>query len=77
MTVMIVLLALMLFVNILTLLVFYDLTRCYKDNLERKPLPMINLPKREPKESAEYKEFKSIISNLESYDGTGKNQERL
>lgn len=39
--------------------------------------PKIKIPKREPKESKEFKELKTVMDNLEAYDGTGRNQRTL
>ena len=39
--------------------------------------PKIKIPKREPKESKEFKEMKTVMDNLEAYDGTGRNQRKL
>jgi hypothetical protein len=39
--------------------------------------PKLKIPKREPKESREFKELKTVMDNLEAYDGTGRNQRTL
>ena len=39
--------------------------------------PKIKIPKRELKESKEIKELKTVMDNLEAYDGTGRNQRTL
>ena len=39
--------------------------------------PKIKIPKRAEKESKETKEMKTIMDNLEAYDGTGRNQRTL
>lgn len=39
--------------------------------------PKIKIPKREVKDSAELKELKTVMDNLEAYDGTGRNQRTL
>ena len=39
--------------------------------------PKIKIPKREPKESKEFRELKTVMDNLEAYDGTGRNQRTL
>ena len=39
--------------------------------------PKIKIPKREVKDSAELKELKTVMDNLEAYDGTGRNQRKL
>lgn len=74
---MIVVLILILIVQLGFLWLFKDYLRCYKANLKERPLPMITLPKKEPKETEEYKAMKTVMENIENYDGTGRNQERL
>ena len=39
--------------------------------------PKLKIPKRAAKESKETKEMKTIMDNLEAYDGTGRNQRTL
>lgn len=39
--------------------------------------PKIKIPKREVKDSDELKELKTVMDNLEAYDGTGRNQRTL